>query len=61
VTTHRIKRTVHFECDDCGEDFDSETDEFAEAWRKAKSEGWRAFDADERGWKHYCPDCEALA
>jgi hypothetical protein len=58
MTSHRVKRVVHFECDDCGETLDSETTDFDTAWQFAKAEGWKAYDADERGWVHYCPDCK---
>jgi hypothetical protein len=47
---------IIFECDECGDTFESNTREFDEAWENAKDEGWRAYKEDGE-WCHSCPDC----
>ncbi len=54
---------VVFECDTCGESFDSETSDFDSAWNQAKRDGWRAVKLPAIGirgeteWAHECPNC----
>lgn len=47
-----------FECDCCDEVFESQSDEFAEAWAAAKRDGWRSLKVNEE-WLHSCgaPRC----
>lgn len=37
----RQHNKIVFECDCCPETFESETEDFSEAWAAAKREGWR--------------------
>lgn len=53
---HRIKGTIHFECDTCREGLDTETHDFEEAREKLKAEGWRT-DKDGDLWTHKCKEC----
>ena len=46
-----------FECDTCGEVFDSKTSDFDLAQLKRKEAGWTAFKEKEE-WKHNCPKCK---
>jgi hypothetical protein len=55
---HRIGGNVCFECDSCGENYDSQTNEFHAAWAEAKDLGWRSRKIGQ-DWVHSCPDCEA--
>lgn len=43
-----------FECDACDNTFESDTDDFDEAWALAKREGWRARKIASE-WCHFCP------
>ena len=50
---------IVFECDSCDEVYESDTDDFQEAWSAAKREGWRArrLDTGPAEWIHECPKC----
>lgn len=56
MTYHRIKGQHVFECDDCGETFESDAKDFSDAVAELKAKGWR-FYAEERGWSHRCDGC----
>lgn len=45
------------ECDNCGEEFETQSNEFREAIGAARGAGWRPLQEEGR-WKHYCPDCK---
>jgi hypothetical protein len=45
-----------FECDTCGETFESETSDFNSAWNQAKRDGWRVKKIGTQ-WVHSCPNC----
>lgn len=45
--------SVVFECDCCPETFDSETDDFSDAWCKARAEGWKSLKVADQ-WLHSC-------
>lgn len=56
----RIGGDIEFECDDCGEALETETDLFQEAVDCLKDNEWR-FEKFDDVWCHYCPACaEAL-
>lgn len=57
MTINRDHGLVMFECDDCGEVFDSEIHDFSEAWQAAKEEGWVAAKLGGK-WEHFCPECK---
>lgn len=53
---HRDK-SMTFECDDCGEEFESQSDDFHAALAEFKDEGGVArMDCGE--WMHFCKDCK---
>ena len=59
MTVHRDHHQVIFECDTCGDTYESGEGEFNEAYAAAKDEGWIAFKNDETGkWEHRCEDCK---
>jgi hypothetical protein len=47
---------IIFECDVCGETFDTDERDFVEAKGKFDEEGWRARKIGS-DWVHNCPDC----
>lgn len=49
---------IVFECDSCDEAFETDTEDFAEAWAEAKREGWRSRKIANE-WLHGCPTCGA--
>jgi uncharacterized C2H2 Zn-finger protein len=56
----RMDGDLVFHCDSCTELFESETDDFNEAWSNAKREGWtvRKMKVGMEGeWFHKCPEC----
>lgn len=44
-----------FECDECGEQHDSGEDDFFEALKQYKEDGWIVFKDDFGAWQHRCP------
>lgn len=53
-----IMRIIVFECDDCGEELNTETEDWNEAIEQMRTEEWRAVKSYDE-WEHYCPDCKA--
>ncbi len=51
-----ILRKITFECDECGDELDTETADFDDAKEHARSEGWRT-KKDGSDWLNLCPDC----
>lgn len=49
--------THNFECDECGEIYESYDEDFMEAWRQAKEDGWICFKNDVGDWEHRCENC----
>jgi predicted RNA-binding Zn-ribbon protein involved in translation (DUF1610 family) len=47
---------ITFECDDCGETFETDTNDVYAAYQDAKSNGWIAVKTG-ACWEHQCPDC----
>lgn len=47
---------IVFECDSYPEIFDAETDDFSNAWERAKCEGWRSRKLGSE-WLHGCGKC----
>jgi Fe2+ or Zn2+ uptake regulation protein len=47
---------IVFECDECGEVFESATSDFNSAWNQAKRDGWRVRKIGTE-WVHECPNC----
>jgi len=45
-----------FECDECGETFESATSDFNSAWNQAKRDGWRVRKIGTE-WVHTCSGC----
>lgn len=59
MTTERNYReeTITFECDGCGDEFESSTDVWSDALAEFKRHGGCARkEADE--WVHLCPECK---
>jgi len=59
MTTRRNHRdkSMTFTCDDCGEEFESQSDDFHEARDEFKDEGGCArLECGE--WMHFCKDCK---
>jgi len=54
----RIHGKIVFECDACGEVFDTEIDDFPTALILLRGEQWISRKAlEEDDWSHYCPTC----
>lgn len=49
---------IIFECDSCDTTLESGTEEWSDAWSRAKREGWRSRKIGSE-WVHACPGCEA--
>lgn len=45
-----------FECDSCPDIFQTDTDDFSDAWEKAKCEGWKTRKLGNL-WVHACQQC----
>lgn len=58
MSVYRHHGKIVFECDDCGDQFESDTRDFDDAWQDAKDEGWLAYKDDKFGWEHFCPECQ---
>lgn len=54
----RINCLVVWECDDCGTELETDTEDFDEALVTLKDEGWRTTKEDDE-WQHWCQDCWA--
>jgi len=54
---HRNHGDISFECDTCGELFDTNFHDWVAAWNLAKREGWRSKKVNNE-WEHVCPECE---
>lgn len=48
---------VAFECDSCGDQFDTEHHDFREALDRVKHNDWAIRNIDGQ-WCHICPDCQ---
>ena len=57
MTIDRQKGDLIFECDGCGEVFESNTSDFNSAFNMAKRAGWRARKINDV-WSHYCDCCQ---
>lgn len=53
----RQKGQIVFECDSCPATLESNTDNFTDAWNKAKAEGWKTHKIGAI-WVHACDRCE---
>lgn len=53
----RIHGDIHFECDGCGDNIDTEEKDFSDALRQAKSHGWKPRQVN-GVWLHYCGGCD---
>jgi hypothetical protein len=47
---------IAFECDRCGRELDTGTDEWIEALVELRSNEWKSRKVGEE-WTHLCPDC----
>lgn len=56
MTVHWNHNAASFECDSCDEILDTNEDEFAAAWSKARDAGWRSKKIGTE-WVHGCPGC----
>lgn len=57
TTRNRRDKTLTFACDDCGEEFESTSDDFHDALDEFKDTGGVArMDVGE--WMHFCKDCK---
>lgn len=52
----RIHGKIVFECDECGDDLETEKKDFDEALEVLRGEDWIARKVDDE-WVHYCPSC----
>ena len=48
---------ITFECDQCGEECNTEESDFHSALKKMKAEGWKAQKVG-GDWEHICPGCQ---
>lgn len=54
----RGRQTIIWECDECGTELNSGTDDFTDARAVLKKEGWVTAKDEESGeWEHHCPQC----
>jgi hypothetical protein len=58
MTLHRIHNEIHFECDDCHEELNTETSDFRDSIQVLREDGWTAFPIGD-DWHHRCPDCRS--
>jgi Fe2+ or Zn2+ uptake regulation protein len=56
MASHRSYGLVNFVCDECGDGLETERQDYREAVKAAKDEGWNIFTADKE-WKHICDSC----
>lgn len=64
MTLHRGRdRDISFQCDECEDVLETNTDDFGDARLELKSERWVAVKDEEHedGWAHYCAQCKAPA
>lgn len=54
---YRQNDDVVFECDACGEVFESEDSDFNSAWNQAQRDGWRVKKIG-TDWVHSCGRCD---
>jgi hypothetical protein len=47
---------IMFECDNCGDTFETKYSDFYAALSLAQKKGWQTIEKN--NWKHYCPVCE---
>jgi|GEM_PF-1655618 len=57
MTVHRIKGTVQFECDGCGDDFDAETADWFDACTALAAAEWAPRREADGTWSHLCARC----
>lgn len=57
MTSHRIKGTIQFECDDCGDAFDAETADWFNACTALAAAEWKPRKLADGTWEHTCPTC----
>lgn len=48
--------TISFECDECGTDFEANTEDFHDAIAEFKDAGGTV-RLEDGAWAHYCEDC----
>ena len=56
MSVERQDGIVIFECDNCGEELDTDETEFVDALDVLREEGWKAFKVS-GDWVHHCGDC----
>jgi len=56
----RVYGKCAFECDGCGEVYETDKDEPLEALAVIRTEGWE-HRRDSDGWSHFCSDCQLQA
>ena len=49
--------TIVFVCDECGEEFDTEVDDFPAALAEFRHNGGIARRDHNVGWEHFCKEC----
>ena len=45
-------------CDGCGEELEPETEDFYEALKELREQGWQARKNANGQWEHYCETCK---
>ena len=56
LTRQHRDRTITFECDTCGDEYVTDTDDFHDALEEMKGADWRP-KLEFGDWLHLCPDC----
>lgn len=57
MSTTRDHGKIVFECDECGDTFESGTSDFEEALHKAKHDQDWLVTKEGQTWLHICPSC----
>lgn len=59
MATHKEGWCYSFECDECGDMYDTNEEEFMEAWKECKESGWIVFKDTLGDWTHRCEACKS--
>ena len=57
MSSEQDGQLVVFMCDNCDEEYEVQSHDFAAAWELAKEKGWRCFKNKKEEWEHRCPEC----
>jgi hypothetical protein len=58
MSIHREDGLIVFVCDECGEQLETDTEEFDEARQQMQEANWTYRKDDGGQWEHYCSICK---